>query len=136
VASLPDIAWWYWAATALALAAETVWPAAGFAAAGLGVVQFVHLYARDGRIGALPVQVRITFLGLLLAGLWQPLVAIHWLLLAGTLARVAFEYCALARTLALVPWNRTQPFTLRLVRRAYLTPPVRGSILTALSQPG
>jgi hypothetical protein len=136
VASLPDIPWWYWAATALALAAETVWPAAGFVAVALGVIQFVDFYARDGRIGALPVQVRIAFLGLLLAGLWPPLVAIHWLLLAGTMARVAFEYCALARTLALMPWNRTQPLTLGLVRRAYLTPPVQGSILAALSQPG
>lgn len=136
MASLPEIAWWYWAAAALALAAETVWPTAAFAAVALGVVQCVHFYARDERIGALPVQVRIAFLGLLLAGLWPPLVAIHWLLLAGTLARVAFEYCPLARTLALMPWNRTQPFTLQLVRRVYLTPPVRGSILAALSQPG
>ena len=136
MAWLPEIAWWYWAATALALAAETVWPAAGFAAVGLGVVQLFHFYAREGRLGALPVQVRTAFLGLLLAGLWPPLMPIHWVLLAGTLARVAFEYCALARTLPLMPWNRTQPLTLQLVQRAYLTPPVRGSILAALSQPG
>ena len=44
-------------------------------------------------------------------------------------------YCALARTLALMPWNRTQPLTLRLVRRAYLTPPLDGSILAVLAGP-
>ena len=136
MAQLPEIAWRYWAATVLLLAAETVWPAAGFAAAGLGGVQLVHFYARSGSIGALPVQVRLAFLGLLLAGLWPPLLPIHWLQLTGTMARVAFEYCPLARTLALMPWNRTQPLTLGLVRRAYLTPPVQGSILAALSQPG
>src|SRR5262245_26276252 len=118
----------------LALAAESVWPAAAFAAVGLSVVQFFHFYARDGRLGTLRVQVRITFLGLLIVGLWPPLVAIHWLQLGGTMARVAFEYCPLARTLALMPWNRSQTLTLRLVRQAYLTPPVQGSILAVLSR--
>ena len=136
MALLPEIAWCYWAATVLALAAERVWPVAAFAALGLGVVQFFHFYARDGWLGALPVQVRLTFLGLLAAGLWPPLAPIHWLQLFGTMARVAFEYCVLSRTLALMPWNRTQPLTLRLVRRAYLTPPVRGSIVAVLSRPG
>ena len=134
MAWLPEIAWWYWAATVLALAAEGVWRAAGLVAVGLGVIQLFHFYARAGTFGALPVQVRAAFLGLLLAGLWPPLVAVHWFQIAGTIARVAFEYCALSRTLALMPWNRTQPLTLRLVRRAYLTPPVEGSILAVLSR--
>jgi hypothetical protein len=135
VARFPDIAWWYWAALALLLAAETIWPATALAAVGLGVVQSVHFYARTERMGALPVQVRATYLGLLVAGLWPPLAFIHWLMLGGTLARVAFDYCPLARTLALMPWNRTQPLTLRLVRCAYLTPPVEGSILAVLARP-
>lgn len=135
MARFPDLAWWYWGAMALALAAEGVVPAAGLAAVGLGVVQWVHFQARAERIGTLPVQVRLAFLGLLVAGLWPPLLAIHWLLLPGALARVAFEYCALARILALMPWNRTQPLTLRLVRRAFLTPPTPGSILAVLARP-
>jgi hypothetical protein len=134
VARLPDIAWWYWAAMALLLAAGPLWPAAGFVAAALGVVQAVHFYARLEQIGALPVQVRIACLGLLLAGLAAPLAFIHWLVLVGTLARVAFDYCPLARTLALMPWNRRQPLTLALVRRAYLTPPTQESILAVLAR--
>jgi hypothetical protein len=135
VARFPDIAWWYWAAMVLLLAAETVWPASAFAAVGLGVVQSVHFYARTEQMGALPVQVRVAYLGLLVAGVLPPLAFLHWLVLAGTLARVAFDYCPLARTLALMPWNRTQPLTLGLVRRAYLTPPLDGSILVVLARP-
>jgi hypothetical protein len=37
--------------------------------------------------------------------------------------------------IALMPWNRTQPLTLRLVRRAYLTPPVQDSIVAVLARP-
>ncbi|MGH7893969.1 MAG: hypothetical protein ACREQL_04825 [Candidatus Binatia bacterium] len=135
VARLPDIAWWYWAAMTLLLAGSATWPAAVFAAVGLGVAQSVHFYARTEAIGALPVQVRIAYLGLLVAGLLPPLGFIHWLQLAGTLARVAFDYCPLARTLALMPWNRAQPLSWRLVRRAYLMPPAPGSILAELARP-
>ena len=134
MARLPDLAWWYWAAMVLALAAEGVLPGAGLAAVGLGVVQWFHLHLRAGRVGALTVQVRLVFLGLLVAGLWPPLLVIHWLLLAATLARVAFDYCLLARALALMPWNRAQPLTLSLVRRAFLTPPTQGSILAVLAR--
>jgi len=135
VARYPDIAWWYWAATVLLLAAAAIWPAAALAAVGLAVVQSVHFYARTERMGSLPVQVRVTYLGVLAAGLWPPLAFLHWLALGGTLARVAFDYCVLARTLALAPWNRAQPLTLRLVRRAYLTAPFDGSILAVLARP-
>ena len=135
MARYPDFAWWYGAATVLLLAAATIWPAAALAAVGLAGVQSVHFYARTERMGALPVQVRVTYLGLLIAGLWPPLAFLHWLVLGGMLARVAFDYCPLARTLALAPWNRTQPLTLGLVRRAYLTPPFDGSILAVLARP-
>ncbi len=135
MARFPDLAWWYWAAMILALAAEPIVPAAGLAAIGLGVAQWIHFHARTGRIGALPVQVRLVFLGLLVAGLWPPLLFVHWLQLAGTLARVAFDYCVLARTLALMPWNRVQPLTLGLVRQAYFTPPTQGGILAVLTRP-
>ena len=135
MARFPDLAWWYWAAMVLALAAEAIAPAAGLAAVGVGVAQWVHSHLRAGWMGALPVQVRLVFLGLLVAGLWPPLFAIHWLLLAGALARVAFDYCLLARTLALTPWNRTQPLTLGFVRRAYLTPPGPDGILAVLARP-
>jgi len=134
VARYPDIAWWYWAAMVVLLAGAVLWPAVAFAAVGLGVAQAAHFYARKERVGALPVQVRLAFLALLLAGLWAPLAPIHWLMLGGALARVAFNYCLLARTLALLPWNRSQPLSAQLVWRAYLTPPTQGSILAVLAR--
>jgi hypothetical protein len=33
-----------------------------------------------------------------------------------------------------MPWNRAQPLSVRLVRRAYLTPPTQDSILVALAR--
>jgi hypothetical protein len=133
VARFPDLAWWYWATLTLLLAAAAVWPAADRAALALAGAQTVHFYARAGRSGALPVQVRIAYLGILAAGFWSPLALLHWFQLAATLARVAFDYCVLARTLALMPWNRRAPLTFALVRRAYLTPPFDGSILAVLA---
>jgi hypothetical protein len=130
------IGWRYWLAMAGLLASGLAGcPAAPLAAVALAAVQSAHFFLRAGRRPALPVQVRVIYLGLVLAGLWPPLAVIHWLLLAGTLALVAFDYCPLARTLALMPWNRAQLLTWRLVARAYLTPPVHGSILAVLAAP-
>jgi hypothetical protein len=55
--------------------------------------------------------------------------------LAGTSALLAFDYCPLARTLALMPWNRRVPLSGRLVLRVFLTPPVPGSALALVSAP-
>jgi hypothetical protein len=38
-------------------------------------------------------------------------------------------YCLLARCLSLLPCNRTQPLTIGLLRRTFISPPVEGSIL-------
>jgi hypothetical protein len=37
--------------------------------------------------------------------------------------------------LSLLPWNRRQPLTVGLVRRTFLSAPVRGSIVDALNEP-
>ena len=50
MARLPDIAWWYWAAMVLLLAGKATLPAAALAAVGLGIVQWVHFYARSERL--------------------------------------------------------------------------------------
>jgi hypothetical protein len=129
---LHSIGWWYWLAMVVVLAGEV----AGFAVAAalavaLGVAQATHFAARECSLTAFTVQVKLVCLGLLVAGLWPLLVAIHWTQLAGTTVRVAFDYCLLARTLSLMPWNRRRPPTPALVWRTYAMPPVKGSIVQA-----
>jgi hypothetical protein len=53
--------------------------------------------------------------------------------LVGTWAMVLVGYCPLARALSLLPWNRRQPLSADLVRRTFLSPPVRGSIVEAMN---
>jgi hypothetical protein len=129
-----DVGWWYWVGMVVLLAGEAAGcPLAAEPAVALGLVQAVHFAARERSLTVFTVQVKVVYLGLLVIGLWPSLVFIHWAQLAGTAARVAFDYCPLARTLYLLPWNRRQSLTLALVWRAYTTPPVRGSIARALA---
>ena len=133
---LQDVKWWYWLVTAILLAAYVAgWRSAIFAVIALGAVQLVHFAVREGDLTAFPVQVRAAYLALLAAGLLPLLGFIHWVQLAGTWAMVLVGYCPLARALSLLPCNRRQPFSLALVRRTFLSPPVRGSIADALSAP-
>lgn len=119
------LGWWYWLATlpllitAVAggerdlfppLIAFTLWQAA-------------HFRLRSGALVAPPVQTRIGYTLLLVAGLWSPLAFVHWIQVAGTTAMVVAGYCPLARFLSLMPWNRGEPFTLELVRRTVLASP-------------
>jgi hypothetical protein len=132
-----DVKWWYWLATAILLAAYLVpgGRAAIFAAIALTAGQLVHFAARERDLAAFPVQVRAAYLGLLAAGLYPPLAFIHWIQLVGTWAMVLVGYCPLARALSLLPWNRRQPLSVTLVRRTFLSAPVRGSIVDAISEP-
>lgn len=131
---LGNVGWWYWVGMVVLLTAEVAGCAvAEGAAVALGALQAIHFAARERSLTAFNVQVKLVYLGLLVTGLWPPLVAIHWAQLAGTTVRVAFDYCPLARTLSLMPWNRRQALTLALVRRTYAMPPVKGSVLQALA---
>jgi hypothetical protein len=42
------------------------------------------------------------------------------------MALVVFGYCIMARFLSLMPWNRSVPFTMKLLARTFLTAPVIG----------
>jgi len=131
---LQDIGWWYWAVTLLLLAgALAEWPLGFAPVIALTGVQLLHYRLREGSLAAFPVQVRTGYLLLLLAGQWPPLHFIYWIQLVGTSAMVVADYCPLARFLSLMPWNRREPFTLKLVVRTFLAPPVKGSILQGLS---
>src|SRR5512134_657507 len=130
------IGWWYWLATVTALALGLAgWNPGYGMAMGVTLIHGIHYLRLGHRPASLPMQVRIGYLGLLALGLWQPLAFLHWMQLAGTSALLVFDYCLLARTLSLMPWNRRVPLSSRLIRRTFLTPPVRGSVLTLVNEP-
>jgi hypothetical protein len=120
--SIHDLGWWYWFLTVILLAAGLFGkPEALLLAMALCAVQTIHVTRLTQDITAFPVQVRITYLAMLVAGLWEPLQWIHWIQLVGTTARVLIGYCLLARTLSLAPWNRWQPLSFALIKRTFLT---------------
>ena len=128
-----QIGWWYWLATLVLLVASlSGWPEVIYFALALTAWQYLHFARRDRNPATFPAQIRFAYLGLLALGTWDAFHFIHYLQLVGTTALVLAGYCPLARTLSLMPWNRHVPFSLSLVRLAYLTPPVRGSILQVL----
>lgn len=120
------LGWWYWLATSLLLTAGVAGWAPGFALAiAFCAWQAVHFALRRAGFS---VQVRVVYLAFLVLAWPPPLRPLYWLPLVGTWANVLFDYCFLARTLSLLPWNREGPLTAGLVRRTYLSPPVRGSV--------
>lgn len=128
-----NINWLYWAVTdALLIVAVLGWEQGFAAAIGLNTVQAIHFMLRERSLAAFPVQVRVGYLGLLLAGQWAPLYFIYFIQIAGTTAMVLFDYCPLARLLSLMPWNRREPLSLGLLKRTVFSPPVRGNILHGL----
>jgi hypothetical protein len=124
------IAWWYWLVTVCLLTAGVAgWPMGFQLAIGLTVFQLIHFVIRERSITAFPVQVRVGYLLLLLVAQAEPLQWIYWIPTIGTWVRVLCGYCTMARTVSLLPWNRKEAFSLSLLRRTFLSPPVRGSIL-------
>jgi hypothetical protein len=124
------VGWWYWLATVCFLTAGVAgWPTGFNLAIGLTVIQLVHFAIRERSMTALPVQVRYLYLLLLLLALPEPLQWIYWIPTIGTWVRVLCGYCMMARTLSLLPWNCKETFSLGLLRRTFLSAPVRGSRL-------
>jgi len=128
-----QISWWYWAVTSVLLVCGLAgWFEAFYLATALSAVQIVYFWLQEGDFRAFPVQVRMAYTGLLCLALWMPLNWLFWVPATGTLAQVLLGYCALARCLSLLPWNRSKPLTWRLVWRTFTAKPVKGSILQGL----
>jgi len=125
--------WWYWFATACLLTLGVAGNNTGFVLAiGLSGIQLIHFVLREQSVTAFTVQVRFWFLMLVLALYPEPMQIVYWLPLAGTWARSIFGYCLMARVLSLLPWNRREPFSSRLVLNTFFSRPVRGSIMQGL----
>lgn len=128
-----SISWWYWLVTVGFLSAGVAgWTPGFYVAIGITLFQLIHFLIREGRVAAFPVQVRACYLLLLLIALPAPLQLIYWIPTIGTWAQVIFGYCTMARLVSLLPWNRREPFSSALLRRTFLSPPVRGNILQGL----
>jgi hypothetical protein len=124
-----DIGWWYWLVTACLLSLGVSGDANGFIfAIGLTVFQLFHYVVRERGITAFPVQVRFWYLMLLIVALPEQLRLIYWIPTIGTWAQIIFGYCAMARFVSLFPWNRDEPFSFALVKKTFLSRPVRGSV--------
>jgi len=128
-----EISWWYWSVTACLLTWGVTGHQIGFTAAiGLTVFQTIHFMLRKRNVTAFPVQVRFWYLMLLLLALPAPLQVIYWIPTIGTWAQVIFGYCTMARCVSLFPWNRGEAFSAVLLRRTFLSRPVRGNIMRGL----
>lgn len=125
--------WWYWLVTAGLLTAGVAGSPMGFELAiGLTAVQLLDFLLRERSFAAFTVQVRLALLVYLLVAYQPPLQFLYWLPVVGVWARTLFGYCLLARTLALMPWNRRAPFTRALLVQTYFSRPVRGNLLQGL----
>jgi hypothetical protein len=128
-----EVSWWYWAVTTALLFSGLAGNPEGFwLAIALSAIQVVHFRMREDALSAFPVQVRVAYTAMLILFLWGPLNILYWIPAIGTLAQVLFGYCTLARCLSLMPWNRCEPMSADLVRRTFLSRPVRGSVMQGL----
>jgi hypothetical protein len=129
-----NIVWWYWFATTLLLTGVVAGNHESLLAViALNAVQVIHFIIREKSVTAFPVQVRISYFGLLLLAQAPFMFWIFWWQLIGTAAMVLFEYCFLARCMSLTPWNKTEPYTIHLIKRTFLSAPVKGNILQGLA---
>ena len=126
--------WWYWFITACLLSVGVAGYQIGFILTiGLALIQLFHFAILENNATAFPVQIRFCFAMLVLIALPEQMQVLYWLPAVGTWARSIFGYCLMARLLSLLPWNRREPFSLELIKNAFLTRPVRGNILHGLT---
>ena len=124
-----DWTWWGWLVTAcLLLIGLMGMPEAFFAALLLSIAQSVLFFAWERAFKAFSVQLRLAYTLLLSICFFLPIRWLFWLPAVGTFALVIFGYCLMGRILSLLPGNRTEPMSLDLILRTFLTPPARGNV--------
>jgi hypothetical protein len=101
-------------------------PAAFVAAILLSVFQSMVILGLRRSFKPYPVQIRLAYTLFMIVSLVPGLRWFYWALGLGAMALVIFGYCIMARFLSLMPWNRTRPFTMRLLVRTFLSAPVMG----------
>ena len=105
-------------------------------AAAVSLAQLVHYRLGKGSFAAFPVQVRLVYAAVLLLDLlWQPMAWHLWMMAFSTLVLVLFDWCLLSRIMALMPWNRREALSWHLLRRTFVSGPVKGSVLDRALEP-
>jgi hypothetical protein len=133
---LRDASWWHWVLTIPLLAAHLAgvpWALAAVTALCLALAAWYFAVLRS--INPFPVQLRLAFVVLLLAGLLPGMAWVHWVQLVGTSAMVTLGYCLLGRMLSFAPWNLAAPLTLALVGDALFRQPTGGGLLAVRDRP-
>jgi len=130
-----DIGWWYWVSIVLFLTYGMAVDPIGYRLAiGMTAISAIHFWLWKGGISAFPVQVRVCYLALLLLCWPEPMRWLYWVPLVGGWAAIVFGYCAMARIVSLFPWNRSEPLSLSLLTKTFLSRPVRGSVMQGFAE--
>jgi hypothetical protein len=125
-----SLSWWCWLTSVGFLTAGVCGWRLGFLfAIGLTVFQLTRFPILDGSRISFPIQVRLGYLLLLLIALPENMRLLYWIPVSGTWGQVLFGYCAMARTVSLMPWNRKQGFSTALIKQTFLSAPVSGNFL-------
>jgi hypothetical protein len=125
-----DLVTVYWAVTTVLIAAALSGVQYAYEAVVLlNIVQVIHFMLRENSVTAFPVEVRATYLVLLIVSQAPYMIWVLWWQLIGTAAMVMFRYCFLARLLSLMPWRKTEPYSTELIKKTFFTAPVKGNIL-------
>ena len=128
--NLMSLAWWIWLAIVSALGYGLFVDPIGFLIAIILQVLNLQTYVFiDKSFISFSVQVRLAVLGIFLTGQIPGASWIYWIPFVGISVREITGYCFMARVLSLLPWNRKEAFSMDLLKRKFLTPPTRGSIL-------
>jgi len=99
-----------------------------FIAAFLLFLQSLFLYIKGLRWHDLKFQVRVVYSLLLIIDIVLPWHVIHSAQIIGTTALLLFDYCFLARTMLLMPWNRNKGLSWAMLCKVYFSPPVAGEV--------
>lgn len=123
------VSWWYFLATVCSLTAGMAgYPPAFFAAIGITVAQLVHFAIRDRSVTSFSMQVRWGLLAFLFLGQVERLHWLNWIPTVGIWVQCLFGYCTMARIMSVMPWNKREPYSVALLRRTFLSPPVPGNV--------
>ena len=123
-----DQSWWYWRACAVLLTYGLLWNPLGYCFAGiLSIVHLVHYIWREKSLTAFTVQVRVLYLAILAAAAPEVMRPLYLLSFLGTWTVVLYGYCALARILSLMPWNRRWRMSRERFWTTITAPPDAGS---------
>ncbi|MEA3406194.1 MAG: hypothetical protein U9R28_10725 [Pseudomonadota bacterium] len=124
-----NLIWSYWAITDLLLILGVSYePQALQWVIMLNILQVMHFFWLTPQIENFAVQVRIAYLLLLVVALYPPLYFIFYLQIIGTTAMVLLNYCFLARFMSLMPWNKIQPYSFKLISQTFMSKPIEGSV--------